>query len=92
MALRRDFLLMGAIVIPNAYHRISWRRGYKNENGDHICSIDMMTHADKGGEVLHSRTGFHEFILDMNSPLNELQQAYASLKSLPEYAGATDDI
>ena len=34
----------------------------------------------------------YNFILDLTSPLNPYQQAYAYLKTLPEFASATDDL
>ena len=34
----------------------------------------------------------YNFILDLTSPLNPYQQAYAYLKTLPEFASATDDV
>jgi hypothetical protein len=65
-----------------AYIKVSNLTGSKDQVDAKICSF-----AVKDGELL--KTQYAKFVPDMNGA-NFIKQAYEHLKTLPEFAGATD--
>lgn len=72
----------GSLVLPNAYCKIYEISGSKEK-----INFSVGTSAQKDSEPLE--TGFYSFTPALDGH-NFIAQAYAHLKTLPEFAGATD--
>lgn len=81
MALTKDYVYKG-ITIPAAYHRVSYFSGTK----DRLNFIVSISAAADGEEIDSTN---YSIPYTLESP-NPIQQAYAYLKALPDYAGAVD--
>lgn len=81
MALSKDIEFKG-ISVPSAYHRV-WNVSLSKAS----MSFGLSVHANAGGEMLSSTA--HECAYDINGS-NPIRQAYEHLKSLPEFASASD--
>jgi hypothetical protein len=81
MALQKTITFKG-ITVSDAYIRIQSFNGNKN-----LLKFDVATHSQAGEQVLTVLS--FEISYDINGT-NPIKQAYAHLKTLPEFAGATD--
>ena len=72
----------GELVCPEAYCKV----GSISGNKDSIFFI-LNTYNSQGGKVLFNKE--YSFAPDLDGP-NFIQQAYEYLKTLPEFAAATD--
>ena len=72
----------GSLVLPNAYFKIYEISGSKEK-----INFSVAISAQKDGEQLE--TGFYSFTPALEGS-NFIAQAYEHLKTLPEFAGATD--
>jgi hypothetical protein len=81
MALSKDIEFKG-ISVPSAYHRV-WNVSLSKES----ISFGLSVHADAGGEMLSSTAHECEYDIDGENPI---RQAYMHIKTLPDFAGATD--
>lgn len=72
----------GSLVLPNAYCKIYEISGSKEK-----INFSVAISAQKDGEQLE--TGFYSFTPNLDGQ-NFIAQAYGHLKTLPEFAGATD--
>ena len=52
-----------------------------------VCRSFVQTHKEKDGQILQKKNYMFEYDLVGNNPI---AQAYYHLKTLPEFAGATD--
>jgi hypothetical protein len=85
MALSHDISIQvgtQSVAFPGAYVRVSEMTGGKNG-----MTFVAQWHESADGAVLKGST--YGFIPDLSGP-NFIAQAYLHLKSLPEFAGATD--
>jgi hypothetical protein len=73
---------LGELVAENAYHKVVSVTANKQSASAHVAVFDK-----KDGVQLDSK--FFEFHPMMNN-VNFIAQAYEHLKTLPEFAGATD--
>lgn len=84
MALKKTIHFAG-IDIVDAYHRVESVR----TSGKTMCVADVKSYADKSsGLSFHS--GSFACPYDLNSADNAFKQAYAHLKTLPQFSGAVD--
>jgi len=81
MALLQDIIFKG-IAVSHAYHRV-WNVTITKTS----MSFGLGVHASQNGEMISSTA--HECAYDINGA-NPIAQAYVHLKTLPEFAGATD--
>lgn len=70
------------ITFVNAYIKVAQVSATKNN-----CTATYQILRSKGGQELEQR--FADFSLDLDGP-NHIKQTYLHLKSLPEFADATD--
>ena len=85
MALTKNTNFKG-VTIPDAYIRVNSFSGSKT----HIAfNVGFYGWADKHGEREMFDQQAYQCAYDLNGP-NAVQQAYAHLKTLPEFAGAQD--
>lgn len=81
MALQKTLTYKG-LTIPNAYCKV-WRiEGDKTE-----ISFGLGVYVSRDGERIYSETHTFDYNLDGENPI---KQAYEYVKTLPEFAGATD--
>lgn len=94
MALICDYSFKG-IIVPNAYFRISWAPVFKvyEEDEQPIVGGKLKLRMDIEVSAGQGQTCFNvlnrEKDYDPSIP-NPLEQGYAYLKTLPEFAGAVD--
>jgi hypothetical protein len=81
MALQKTVTFKG-ITLNSAYLKIQSFSGSKE-----LLKFDLTTHSKSGEQVL--AVSSFEISYDINGS-NPLVQAYTHLKTLPEFAGATD--
>jgi hypothetical protein len=86
MALKKTVSLttnLGTIAtFADAYIRVDNVNVTKN-----VCRFFVQTHKEKDGQVLDQKSHMISYEID---GVNPIKQAYESLKTLPEFAGATD--
>lgn len=75
-------VIKNGVSIPNAYIKIANMRGDKNRVFYNLDFSASVSH-----DPIYSVT--HDFTPDLDGD-NFIKQAYAHLKSLPEYSGAVD--
>ena len=89
MALRKDIQFTpngfdSAANLNNAYIKVDTVSGNKS-----TLEITVIIYSEKGGEKAPVQTAKHTFSPSMEGG-NFIAQAYGYLKTLPEFAGATD--
>jgi hypothetical protein len=86
MALKKTVSLttnLGTIAtFADAYIRVDNVNVTKN-----VCRFSVRTHKEKDGQVLDQKSYMSSYEID---GVNPIKQAYEHLKTLPEFAGATD--
>lgn len=83
MALSKTIQMAYGVTIPDAYHRVN-KVSILNKT---IAWVDVGIYVDPLGTS--ARTDRYQFDYNINGE-NPVKQAYAHLKTLPEFAGATD--
>lgn len=83
MALRKNVASVYGIDVNNAYHRVE---GVTVVNKD---TIQFQVRASVDGVLPHFSDNQHQCDYDLDGK-NPIKQAYDYLKTLPEFAGATD--
>jgi len=84
MALSKTIQASSGLTAPNAYIRVGAILRLSKTTG----SADVHYFADPGQAIPFDTNGF-EFAYDLSGP-DPFEQAYLHLKSLPEFADATD--
>lgn len=82
MALTHNIDLANGLAAPNSYIKVSSVHMTKI-NGTAVVSF----HAQQDKAAFQSKSYFFDY--DLNAA-NPIKQAYSHLKTLPEFAGATD--
>ena len=83
MALKKSSSTVFGIDVANAYHRVEGLQLINKEK------IKFQVRSSLDGVQPHFGDVQYDCSYDMQSP-NPIAQAYAHLKTLPEFAGATD--
>jgi len=83
MALKKSVTTVYGFEIPDAYHRVEGVQLISKT----MIRFQVRSFADK--EKAHFADSQYECVYDMNGQ-NPIKQAYEHLKTLPEFAGATD--
>ena len=88
MALTKPVALPTGIGIPNAYVRIDELQ-IKRFGSRRTMTFLLYVYVDKNAKMLPADIQQFSIDFDMDGP-NPFAQAYAYVKSLPDYAGAVD--
>jgi hypothetical protein len=83
MALSKTVVTNHGLEAPNAYHRVDTVTIYDKQRINFV----LHSHLKKENSFFNSATYSCAYDLDGSNPI---KQAYAYLKNLPEFAGATD--